>query len=454
MRPAEPLPAAPRQALYRLIWRWHFYAGIFCLPFVLWLACTGLIYLFKPQLEPLLERRFAAVTTQAAQAPSRQVAAALGAVPGSVLHSYELPGSAGDAVRILVARDGEVSRVFVDPASLKVLHTVAENDRFMRVVAQLHGELRLGSGGSLLVELAASWTILMLLTGLYLWWPRGTAWRGVVVPRLGSGSRVFWRDLHAVTGLWISLFALFLLLSGLPWAKNWGGMLKSVRQAYAQTQVAQDWTTGSAAQRDAVLAAGRAAAGHDGHAGVSAHAATADLSQLDRIVPLATAARLAVPVLVVPPVQTPAQWTIKSDAANRPLRAEIVVDGRSGDVVRRSAFAERPLLDRFIGYGIAIHEGQLFPPLNQLLGVFTALGLIMLSTSAAVLWWRRRPQGMLGAPPRVNGMRYPAACIVALVVLGTLLPLLGMSMLLVLLLERLALRHWPRARHLLGLALP
>ena len=29
------------QALYRSIWRWHFYAGIFCIPFVILLAITG-----------------------------------------------------------------------------------------------------------------------------------------------------------------------------------------------------------------------------------------------------------------------------------------------------------------------------------------------------------------------------------------------------------------------------
>ncbi|HLH33890.1 MAG TPA: hypothetical protein VKX41_04400 [Alloacidobacterium sp.] len=28
---------------YRTIWRWHFYAGLFCIPFVLWLATTGSI---------------------------------------------------------------------------------------------------------------------------------------------------------------------------------------------------------------------------------------------------------------------------------------------------------------------------------------------------------------------------------------------------------------------------
>ncbi len=42
----------------------------------------------------------------------------------------------------------------------------------MVLVAHLHGQLLAGRWGSYLVELAASWAIVLILTGLYLWWPR------------------------------------------------------------------------------------------------------------------------------------------------------------------------------------------------------------------------------------------------------------------------------------------
>ena len=43
-------------ATYRTIWRWHFYAGLFVLPFVFILSVTGAIYLFKPQIDRWEER--------------------------------------------------------------------------------------------------------------------------------------------------------------------------------------------------------------------------------------------------------------------------------------------------------------------------------------------------------------------------------------------------------------
>ncbi|GLQ88961.1 PepSY-associated TM helix domain-containing protein [Dyella flagellata] len=449
-------PRSRRRDTHRLIWRWHFYAGLFCLPFVLWLAITGTIYLFKPQLEPWLERHYANVTHLPAQAPSAQVAAALHAVPGSVLNAYVLPESSEAATRVLLGRGSELIRVFVDPSTLQVLNVVGENDRFMRVVFYLHGELLLGRGGSILVELAASWTILMLLSGLYLWWPRNARLAGVLYPRLRHGSRVFWRDLHAVTGLWISLLALFLLLSGLPWTTTWGGTLRSLRHALVANTTPPDWTTGSASERAQIRLANTPSSSE--HAGMNMPgmamddpSMAVDYAPIDRLAPVVAAQRLAPPVLIAPPSQKTPHWTARSDTDNRPRRSELILDENTGAVLQRTTFMQKPLLDRIIGYGIAIHEGVLFAPLNQVLGVFTALGLITLCSSATVMWWRRRPAGVLGAPP-ATGSGYRHVLIGLLVLLGLLLPLFGLSMLLVVLIEQGFLQRSKRARAFLGLS--
>jgi uncharacterized iron-regulated membrane protein len=171
-------------------------------------------------------------------------------------------------------------------------------------------------------------------------------------------------------------------------------------------------------------------------------------------VPTVAALALPPPVLIAPPSKLKPTWTARSDTQNRPQRVDLSLDAATGAVTRRTAFADRPLLDRLIGYGVAIHEGQLFAPLNQVFGVVTALGLLMLSTSAVVLWWRRRPAGTLGAPPSHAGVRYPRLVIALLIVLGVVLPLLGVTMVLVLVIERWLLRRFPSARHLLGLSGP
>ncbi|WP_233622870.1 PepSY domain-containing protein, partial [Burkholderia seminalis] len=47
-------PTRSTGAGYRTLWRWHFYAGLFVMPFLVILAITGTLYCFQPQIEPLL----------------------------------------------------------------------------------------------------------------------------------------------------------------------------------------------------------------------------------------------------------------------------------------------------------------------------------------------------------------------------------------------------------------
>ena len=181
-----------RSALYRTIWRWHFYAGLFVMPFIAVLALSGSVYLFKPQIERWEERAYQGLPVANAVRPDAQVVAALRSNPGAALSSYRLPEIAGDAALIhLKLGNGKMRDVFVAPQG-QVLGALDPESRVIAIDRKIHGQLLLGKRGSWLVELAASWAIVMVLSGLFLWWPRdanglaGAAW-----PRLGRGSRVF-----------------------------------------------------------------------------------------------------------------------------------------------------------------------------------------------------------------------------------------------------------------------
>ncbi len=440
---------------FNTLWRWHFYAGLFCIPFIIWLSITGALYLFKPQVEAVMESSLDHLHIAGVRAtPSEQVAAALASVPGGVLNAYQLPASPQSAVRVLVGNDAQLIRVFVHPETLQVLKIEKEDGRLMRILFHLHGELLMGDRGSMIVELAASWAIVMMITGLYLWWPRGAnGLAGIVYPRLGRGKHLMWRDLHAVTGFWVAFFTLLLLLSGLPWAKSWGGLLKEVRHFGEQVEVKQDWTTGRSSElteRRAMNMPVGEHSMHGGHGGMMMHGA--DYAALDRLVTTVQPLNLAAPVLIAPPSRRAPDWTARSDAQNRPLRVNLVLDGNTGEIKSRKNFSDRLLLDRIIGIGVAAHEGQLFGWFNQALGVFTALGLLLVSVSGIVLWWERRSPGKIGAPkvmPDSPKMAWGVMAII--VVLGMLLPMLGISLLLVLAVERWVLRRIPAVANYLGL---
>ncbi len=464
-------------ALYRTLWRWHFYAGLWCIPFVILLALTGSMYLFKPQFEAWQDRAFESVAfTGPRIGPAAEVATALRAVPEAKFAEYELPHAPQAAGRVwLRSAEGEKVRVVVQPVTGEVLDVVKDKSRPMQVIHDFHGELLLGDGGSLFVELAACWAIVMVLSGLYMWWPRSAkGFAGVLYLRLGQGKRIFWRDLHAVTGIWISVLALFLLFSGLPWTGVWGKAFKEVRQLTCTAAVKQDWAQSRNGERQEALAGAAVGepasdehAGHEGHDAAAmseSAAAPANTVTLDAVVDKVAPLNWVAPVLVTPPGakgpkwagkarKGPPSWKVRSDAQNRPQRQSLQVDARTGEVSRHETFADKHVIDKVVGVGVAAHEGQLFGAWNQALGVLTAAGLVLLSVSGVVMWWRRRPEGRLGAPlPPLEAAQYGKGLVAIIVVLGVFLPVLGASLLLVGCIEWAVLRRIAPLRQWLGLA--
>ncbi len=74
-------------SLYRAVWRWHFYAGLMVLPFMVLLAITGGLYLFHNEIDALWHRdlKQVAVRDTAPLPPGRLIDAALGMQPGTAL---------------------------------------------------------------------------------------------------------------------------------------------------------------------------------------------------------------------------------------------------------------------------------------------------------------------------------------------------------------------------------
>lgn len=448
-------PALHRSALYRTIWRWHFYAGLLVIPFILVLATTGAFYLFKPQVERWEERAFQGFPTTGAVGAEGQVRAALASLPNATFSAYRLPRDPGDAAMVhLALPHGAMRDVFVSPQG-KVVGSLDPERRIMEIDQKIHGQLLLGKGGSWLVELAASWAIVMVLTGLYLWWPRGNGLAGVVWPRLSAGGRTFWRDVHAVAGFWVAGLALVLLTTGMPWADVWGSGFKWVRAEMGWTRGVQDWTIGGLPPEPIQ----QVHAEHDHAAMMRMESAAPAMGTLDAIVAKAQAEHLAFPVMITPPgmkarFDMPAtqSWTVRSDAQNRPLRTTIEYDAVSGRELTRETFADKHPIDRVVGYGVAWHEGQLFGWVNQLIGLITAALLITLAVSGFVMWRKRKPDAALGAPPLPPVPAKIGGVAVILIGVAAVLPLLAGSLVVLWLVERLILARIPGTRSWLGLA--
>ncbi|HRI95825.1 MAG TPA: PepSY domain-containing protein, partial [Nocardioides sp.] len=158
---------------FRAVWRWHFFASFLVVPVLLLLATTGLIYLFRFQLEPLLHPALYRVDTSAsggiAQPYLSQLSAVEQAYPGSTAVSLAEPREVGDPTIVsITTADGAGRDVFVDPYRIEVLGSVDPDRTLSGYAIRLHGELMAGRWGDHVIELGACWAVVMALTGYYL----------------------------------------------------------------------------------------------------------------------------------------------------------------------------------------------------------------------------------------------------------------------------------------------
>ena len=363
----------------------------------------------------------------------------------SVAKWNDRPGRTAE-VQFGSARGPDKVSGFVNPYTGAVLGRIDDATRPMRILHDLHGTLLAGTAGSVVIELAASWAFVLIVSGFYLWWPRPFTVRGFLLPRLGDGRRALLRDLHAVPAVWLSVFTLFLLATGLQWTPVGGKWARTLAQAAGEWQPRE---TSASAHRSELLGgwspylnskakAEQAAAvastppSADPHAEHRAKArAWQDDPQrisLARVVAIAAERGVTDPYAIALPQGPAGVYSVITDRNLAFSRVYLHLDQYSGQVLADIRYKDFGAMGKFYTFGIIAHEGQLFGLANQLLGLLTCLGIIGLAVTGVAMWWSRRPKGELAAPASSGLLRVSKGAVVIAVLLSALLPLMAASL--------------------------
>ncbi|PQV54600.1 PepSY domain-containing protein [Paraburkholderia sp. BL21I4N1] len=478
---------------YRTLWRWHFYAGLFVMPFLVVLAITGTLYCFQPQIEPLLYPHRLVVKPQVVPKLTEDalLSNARAAMPKDAVAVTAAIASAPDRSTEFVFRlaNGEKQSVYLNPYNGDVLGTLSVENRFMQVDRMLHRKLLLGKPGELLMELAACWTLVMIGTGVALWWPREkTTARAALVPRFALRGRPLWKNLHAVMGIWLALGALAFVLSGLPWTGSWGKQFKALATAAnlgappgawggaplrsvlpSGTPIDAAATSGTSAKVDKTRATHDE---HDEHAGHGANAADMDSMpgmvmddlplpltpwavgnsrvptstephaaqprplSLDHVVAQLAPLGLTDGYSIVLPTSPAGVYSVSYFPGDPKDERTLYIDQYSGAVLKDIRYNDYGAVSKAVSYGTSLHMGRYFGLANQLLCAAISLGLAAMAVTGCVMWWKRRPQRSLGAPSRERAAPPMRGWKTGLVLLGMIFPLMGATLLAVWLADR------------------
>lgn len=425
--PSDAQRPEPISGAYRAVWRWHFYAGLIVLPFLMLMALTGGVYLFKAEIDDWQTRSVAVVAPKPTTArPGDWIAAATRAVPGRAT-TLLVPDRPDRAVQVTVEQAGGAPRVvFVDPADARVT-----GDRpvggISETVKRIHSLVIAGPQMNLIVEIVAGWAMILVATGVFLWWPRRRE-AGVVTIK-GRAGRPFWRDLHAVTGLYAGAVIFFLAFTGMPWSAVWGdgflGLVNGAGLGRPPAPAAQDW----AHAEHATPGAGWAME----HAALPAAAAPTDL---DTVVSSVEEAGLTRPYLIGLPASP--DLAITAAVQNRAAEdARLIYLSPRGEVLADVTADQFGIGARAFEWGIAVHEGRQYGQINRWIMLFACVAVWVLGVSALMMWWKRRPKGGLGAPQAPPGPRVRAAVLGIVLPFCVVYPLTGLSLVAALALDRL-----------------
>lgn len=468
--PGRDAANGPRR-FHLAAWRWHFYAGVGVLPIVLVLAISGLAMLAGEPIDRLLNRDLLTVTADDRPLPpSAQAASVAAAYPDAELATFYFSSTPEASTRIDAVpshasghgshTQPESLAVFVDPRDATVLGTLDANRGVYAWAKALHGTLLLGTAGDYLIEIAAGFGILLLCSGVYLWWPREPRrLRESLLPTLAGGGRRRWRDLHAAVGVWVAPFLLFFFASGLAWTPFWGGELVQTWSSLpgetfdAPLSKARHESLNHGAHRDVPWTLEQtplpASGSTRGSAGVVANRPIG----LDDVVTYARRAGFSSARVHWPRgddgVWTIARTTIGGDTRDPTGDRIVHLDAISGNVLAEVRFADYSPMGKFMAAGVPLHQAD-SGGLNVALNVLVCLAVLALSAAGIAAWWSRRPRGArrLVPPPLPQDVRAWRAAVIIMLVLSLAFPLAALTIAAVLALDLLVLSRIPKLREL------
>lgn len=423
-----------------LFWRIHFWAALIASPFALVATLTGILYIFTPQVEDVLYGHLdRVVPTGPMLSLDKTVAAAKAAAPaGLAVHSVIPPYKAHDAVKVNFSpvagkpteheghQHGTAKPVtpekpafglpvrsmvvYVNPYSGAVLGAMGSQDRFSSWSKQLHSRLLQGEEWRWMIELAASWLMVMLLTGVWLWWPSHGA---PLLPVRGVKGRAAWKQWHAFLGVALGVMSLVILSTGLTWSKYAGGQVRAARDAIGQAP--------PAVPRD-----------------VQSHPrGGASMLQWQDAWDASRFFAPDVALQLVAPRGQHGVWRASAADPGRPTkRFDLLLDAYTGNRIFIAGWDKQTVFSKATAIGIPFHRGE-FGWWNQLLLLIFGIGILFSLISGWVMYFKRRRNRWIDLPRMLPGAwRSPSlSCWVVTLALFAMMPLLALSAVLVVAVE-------------------
>jgi uncharacterized iron-regulated membrane protein len=329
-------------------------------------AITGLSLLFGEPIHELLEPELFSVQPQAAKVSMESIRQSLQTDFDKQNLTLFPPHEANASLQVLVrGTSGWEGTVYVDPYTGSRLGVMDRFNIGFGGLSELHISLLSGSTGKAILGIAALCMFLMLLSGLYMWWP--VRWRMAFTINLRTGRLRSLFDLHRVAGATLGLWVMVMVASG--------GML-----AYRPATQWINQIAGAKPMEEAPK--------------VPAQTSNAPPEMLDTLIEQANAALPGgrIGSIILPGnLKQPMRVRTKVDGDPHPYgRSTVWLNARNGDVLRVDHWKTQPPAERMFTWIYPLHSGQLAGAIGFIGTAISGISLLGFGITGTWLWWIRR----------------------------------------------------------------
>lgn len=343
----------------------HLWLGLATGLVVFIISITGALYIFEEEIRDFTQKDFRYVSLQkkAFVGLDKVIIAFEKLSPKDELRLIRVEDAKPNATVELTSKKGKV--YYFNPYNATLVKKGGED--WLQVVEHIHISLLLGKTGKLIIQWSVVIFVLMLITGLILWFPGQMRLlkQSLTIKRKASFKRLNY-DLHNVLGFYASFVLLITALSGLYFA-------------FKEVKNAASFFTGSK------LGQGKAI--------VSAKPTHIDPLPL-RYDKIYTEAKIKYPGAISTSLSLrgkgelrlrmiyPYRWARKQNT--------FFYEEATGSMIRAKLYKDYNGADWIEATNYDLHTGRLFGLPNKILSLLAALVAASLPVTGFIIWWQKR----------------------------------------------------------------
>jgi uncharacterized iron-regulated membrane protein len=344
----------------------HRYVGLAAVVILVMSGITGAVITFDTEIDRMTHPGLRRAEPRPGSANVDTLAAsahlARSRDPVRMLVFPQLPG---DAVEVWYR--GSSMRAYLDPYDGHVLGLRDTHDSLMGILVDLHTNLLSGETGRAVLGCFGLAAVLLIVLGVWLWWPRRGRWRQALTVKWWAGAARVWLDVHKVAGSVTAVFLLVIAATGVALALP-GVVTEPLLVAL----------TGAGAKQAAPASSSRAGR----HASLDAMVQRAEAT-----FPEGRVMRLMLPA--TPDGAVTVRMRLPGEI-HQLGRTFVHFDQYDGRLLRADNVLESNLATRINAWFYPLHTGFYGGVGTRMLNVLFGLSLALISLSGGWMWVRNR----------------------------------------------------------------